>query len=154
MRKKVDRRVREVVASCVAQGHRGLFVMVGDRGRDQVVNLHYLLHKLVERRLSVLWCYKKELGFSSHKKKRMKVIKKKMSKGQFDPNVDEPFQLFVSTTDIRYCYYRESGNILGQSFDLCILQVTRQTKIKPQTNCSSSVLSASNPLLKFGPSVN
>lgn len=43
----------------------------------QVVNLHYMLSKtVVKARPSVLWCYKKELYLSSHKKKRMKQIKK------------------------------------------------------------------------------
>lgn len=43
----------------------------------QVVNLHYMLSKtVVKARPSVLWCYKKELYLSSHKKKRMQQIKK------------------------------------------------------------------------------
>ena len=42
-----------------------------------MVNLHYMLSKCVVRsRPSVLWCYKKELYLSSHKKKRMKQIQK------------------------------------------------------------------------------
>jgi hypothetical protein len=42
-----------------------------------VVNLHYMLSKtVVKARPSVLWCYKKELYLSSHKKKRMQQIKK------------------------------------------------------------------------------
>ena len=54
-----------------------MFVIVGDRGRDRVVDLHMLMSKSdLRNRPSVLWCYKKELGFSSHKKKRMRQIKK------------------------------------------------------------------------------
>ena len=50
----------------VASGHRTLFVLVGDKGRDQVVNLHYMLSKAsVKTRPSVLWCYKKDLGFTT-----------------------------------------------------------------------------------------
>ena len=42
-----------------------------------MVNLHYMLSKtVVKARPSVLWCYKKELYLSSHKKKRMQQIKK------------------------------------------------------------------------------
>ena len=37
--------------------------------------------------LRCLRCYKKELGFSTHKKKRMKQVKKS---GQLDPTVDDP----------------------------------------------------------------
>jgi tRNA(Met) C34 N-acetyltransferase TmcA len=40
-------------------------VLVGDKGKEQVVNLHFLLSQArVSARPSVLWCYKKELGFT------------------------------------------------------------------------------------------
>lgn len=65
MRKKIDSRVRTLVENCVKTRHRSLFVIVGDKGRDQVVNLHYMLSKAaVKARPTVLWCYKKELLFS------------------------------------------------------------------------------------------
>ncbi len=65
MRKKVDARIRTLVENCVKLRHRALFVIVGDKGRDQVVNLHYMLSKtVVKARPSVLWCYKKELHLS------------------------------------------------------------------------------------------
>ncbi len=65
VRKKIDNRIRVLVENCVAQKHRSLFVIVGDKGRDQVVNLHYMLSKTtIKARPSVLWCYKKELYFS------------------------------------------------------------------------------------------
>ena len=65
MRKKVDNRIRTLVENCVKQSQRSLFVIVGDKGRDQVVNLHYMLSKtVVKARPSVLWCYKKELYLS------------------------------------------------------------------------------------------
>ena len=89
-RKKVDNRIRVLVENGVALRQRSMFIIVGDRGRDQVsggrgvgrcegggrylessslyfqvVILHHMLSKAVVRaRPSVLWCYKKELGFS------------------------------------------------------------------------------------------
>jgi N-acetyltransferase 10 len=40
-----------------------------------VVNLHYMLAKATVRtRPNVLWCYHKDLGFTTHAKKRMKKI--------------------------------------------------------------------------------
>jgi hypothetical protein len=36
MRKKVDSRIRTLVENCVKLGQRSLFVIVGDKGRDQV----------------------------------------------------------------------------------------------------------------------
>lgn len=65
MRKKVDSRIRTLVENCVQLRQRGLFVIIGDKGRDQVVNLHYMLSKAqIKARPSVLWCYKKDLYLS------------------------------------------------------------------------------------------
>ena len=40
MRKKVDSRVRTLIENGVKLRHRSLFIIVGDAGREQVVNLH------------------------------------------------------------------------------------------------------------------
>ena len=65
MRKKVDSRIRTLVENCHKLRQRSMFVIVGDKGRDQVVNLHYMLSKtVVKARPSVLWCYKKDLYLS------------------------------------------------------------------------------------------
>lgn len=32
------------------------------------------------------------------------------------------FEQFICSTDIRWCYYHETNKILGQTFDMCILQ--------------------------------
>jgi len=83
----------------------------------KVENLHRILSRTrVKARPSVLWCYKKELGFSTHRKKRMREIKRNQSRGLHDPDRDDPFDLFISSTDIRWTYYKESEKILGQTF--------------------------------------
>jgi N-acetyltransferase 10 len=65
MRKKVDSRIRTLVENCVKLRQRAMLVLIGDKGRDQVVNLHYMLSKtVVKARPSVLWCYKNELHLS------------------------------------------------------------------------------------------
>lgn len=99
--------------------------MVGDHAKDQVVNLHYILSKAqIAKRPSVLWCYKKELGFSSHKKKRIKQIERKKQAGLLDAEKaeDNPFELFLSSTNITYTYYHETEKILGNTFGMCVLQ--------------------------------
>mmetsp|Transcript_21688 Transcript_21688/g.38298 ORF Transcript_21688/g.38298 Transcript_21688/m.38298 type:complete len:1083 (-) Transcript_21688:3-3251(-) len=123
VRKKVDERIRTLLSNCVRTGHRSLIVVVGDNGKDQVVNLHYLLAKLqVKARPSVLWCYKKELGFSTYRKKRMKQIKKMVQRGLYDADRDDPFELFMSSTNIRWAFYKETEKILGQTYGMCVLQ--------------------------------
>lgn len=84
-----------------------------------------MLSKSSLKQASVLWCYKKELSLSSHRKKRMKQIKAKMKAGQAEFNEDDPFEMFVSMTDIRYCYYKETHKILGNTYKMCVLQVSK-----------------------------
>ncbi|KOC66166.1 N-acetyltransferase 10 [Habropoda laboriosa] len=123
VRKKIDNRVRVLIENGVVTGHRTMFIVIGEKARDQVVLLHHMLSKtVIKARPSVLWCYKKELGFSSHRKKRMKSIQKKVKSGKLDVNEDDPFELFVVSTNIRYCYYYETHKILGNTYGMCILQ--------------------------------
>ena len=69
---------------------------------SQVVILHHMLSKAaVKARPSVLWCFKKELGFSSHRQKKMKNLQKKIKHGKLDVSEDDPFELFVASTTIR-----------------------------------------------------
>uniref|UniRef100_A0A8C7DSW4 RNA cytidine acetyltransferase n=1 Tax=Oncorhynchus kisutch TaxID=8019 RepID=A0A8C7DSW4_ONCKI len=89
----------------------------------QVVILHHMLSKAAVRaRPSVLWCYKKELGFSSNRKKRMRQLQKKIKTGTLNIKQDDPFELFVAATNIRYCYYNETHKILGNTYGMCVLQ--------------------------------
>ncbi|CEP11228.1 hypothetical protein [Parasitella parasitica] len=105
VKKVVDSRVHTLIKNCVQTKHRSFFVVVGDRGKDQIVNLHWLLSQAqVTSRPSVLWCYKKELGFTR------------------DVNKEDPFELFITVTNIRYAYYKETQNILGNTYGMCVLQ--------------------------------
>uniref|UniRef100_A0A1D2A005 RNA cytidine acetyltransferase n=2 Tax=Auxenochlorella protothecoides TaxID=3075 RepID=A0A1D2A005_AUXPR len=123
MRKKVDSRIRTLVENCVKTRQRSLYIIVGDKGRDQVVNLHYMLSKtVVKARPSVLWCYKKDLYLSSHRKKRMRQIQKMSQRGLLDPEKEDPFSLFVASTNIRYCYYSETHKVLGNTYGMLVLQ--------------------------------
>ena len=83
VRKKIDNRIRVMIENGINLGHRTMFAVVGDKAKDQVVILHHMLSKAaIKARPSVLWCYKKELGFSSHRKKKMKNLQKKMKYGK------------------------------------------------------------------------
>ena len=90
---------------------------------QKVVNLHYMQSKAtVKARPSVLWCYKKDLYLSSHRRKRAKQVKKMVQRGLLDAEKEDPFSLFVASTNIRYCYYAETHTVLGQTFGMCVLQ--------------------------------
>ena len=55
----------------------------------------------------------------------MKQLQKKIKSGTLDLKKDDPFELFVSSTNIRYCYYAETHKILGNTYGMCILQVRK-----------------------------
>lgn len=111
-KKKLDSRILSFLKS----QNRSLFVVVGDKAQDACVTLHYLLNNTTTaENKNVIWCYKNELGFSTSKQKRMRSSKK-------PAQTDSPFELFVTCTDIRYCYYKETDSILGQTCQMLILQ--------------------------------
>ncbi|OLY84057.1 UPF0202 protein [Smittium mucronatum] len=118
VKKAVDPRINFLIRNGVTTNHRSFFVLIGDRGKDQIVNLHWMLTQAkVTNRPNVLWCYKKDLGFTSHRKKREAKIKREIKKGIREPNKEDPFEMFITLTDIRYTYYKESENILGNTFE-------------------------------------
>jgi N-acetyltransferase 10 len=59
---------------------------------------------------------------ASHRKKRIRQIEKAVKRGLRDPDTEDPFELFISSTDIRYTYYKESQKILGNTYGMCVLQ--------------------------------
>ncbi|KAG6813649.1 hypothetical protein H0H92_008886 [Tricholoma furcatifolium] len=123
MRKQLDPRIPILINNNVKKNHRSFIVLVGDKARDQIVNLHFLLSQArVSARPSVLWCYKKELGFTTHRKKREAKIKRDVKRGIREPNEQNPFEIFVTVTDIRYTYYKESQKILGNTYGMLVLQ--------------------------------
>ena len=83
MKKKLDSRISTLITNGLKLSHRSFFVLVGDRGRDQIATLHYILSKSTVKSQSVLWCYKKELGFSANANKRVKKLKADVKKGMW-----------------------------------------------------------------------
>jgi N-acetyltransferase 10 len=122
--RRSDSRIPALIRNGAQEKKRSFFVVVGDRQKDVIVNLyHILLNVDVKLNKSVLWAYKnKLLGFSSHRKKREKKIKSEIKRGIRDIDTEDPFELFVSTQNIRYVYYKETEKILGNTYGMCILQ--------------------------------
>ncbi|KAM0556707.1 hypothetical protein ACHAPJ_005766 [Fusarium lateritium] len=123
-RKAVDSRIPALIQNGLQEKKRSFFVVVGDRSKDVIVRLHYIMSQFdIKQNKSVLWAYKnKLLGFTSHRKKREQKIKKEIKRGIREANTEDPFELFVSLHNIRYTYYKETDKILGQTFGMCILQ--------------------------------
>jgi N-acetyltransferase 10 len=75
----------------------------------------------VKAQPNVLWCYKKDLEIASAKKKRLKQVRKLEQKGMLDKEEINQIELFMSSKDIRYCYYKDTHKILGQTYGMCVL---------------------------------
>ncbi|MCJ1478739.1 killer toxin resistant protein [Lambiella insularis] len=123
-RKAVDSRIPALIRNGIQEKKRSFIVVVGDRAKDVIIHLHYIMSSVdIKQNKSVLWAYKKDLlGFTSHRKKRENKIKKEVKRGIREPNTEDPFELFVTLHDIRYVYYKETDKILGNTFGMCILQ--------------------------------
>ncbi|XP_010504732.1 PREDICTED: RNA cytidine acetyltransferase 2 [Camelina sativa] len=123
MRKKVDERIRTLIENGVKLRHRSMFVIIGDKSRDQIVNLHHMLSKAVIKcNPSILWCYKDKLDISSHKQKRSKQLKRLRERGQLDPEKLDAFSRLLDVGRVTHCLYKDSERILGNTFGMCILQ--------------------------------
>lgn len=112
-RKPLDNRIPQLINNSVLAHNRSFFLIIGSpkQQHSQIVNLHYLLsqsrlsnstNKASTSRPNVLWCYKKELPFTSNRKKREGKIKRDVKRGIRDEGELDPFELFVGVTDIRY----------------------------------------------------
>ncbi|KAJ6101919.1 RNA cytidine acetyltransferase [Penicillium sp. IBT 16267x] len=123
-RKAIDSRIPALIRNGVQEKKRSFFVVVGDRAKDVIVHLHYIMSSVdVKQNKSVLWAYKKDLlGFTSHRKKREAKIKKEVKYGIREANQEDPFELFITLNQIRYVYYKETEKILGNTYGMCILQ--------------------------------
>ena len=96
----------------------------------QIVNLNYLLNQArlntpgfaKSSRVPVLWTYKKEMHHVGDRRKREGKIKRDVKRGVRDENELDPFELFLSVTDIRYCYYKDTDKVLGRTFGMLVLQ--------------------------------
>ncbi|KAL5152610.1 RNA cytidine acetyltransferase 1 [Glycine soja] len=123
MRKRIDERIRTLIENGVKTRHRSMFVIIGDKSLDQIVNLHYMLSKAqMKSKPTMLWCYNHKLQLSSKKEKRHRQIQKLRLRGLLDHEKVDAFSLFMETKDITYCLYKDSEKILGNTFGMCILQ--------------------------------
>ncbi|XP_040574778.1 RNA cytidine acetyltransferase [Lepeophtheirus salmonis] len=122
-RKKLDNRIRILIENGINTGHRGFVMLLGEEAREQVVILHHMLRKAsVKSQPKVLWCYKKELDFADSRNKRRKKLAKKIQQGKLNPETENPFDQFIASTEIRFCYYKDTHKILGNTFGMCVLQ--------------------------------
>jgi N-acetyltransferase 10 len=159
VKKKIDNRIRVMIENGVKMKHRTMFVIVGDKGRDQVSGrqivsfekiLIFYLHLpgshsvrhayqvicqgssnrplvLQEQRRSnfqvcgliTSFCMPFTASiFFSHGRKRAK----KIQSGKVNIEEADLFDVFRCSTTIHGKYYKDSHQILGRTYGVCVLQ--------------------------------
>lgn len=123
-KKVLDSRIPSLIRNGVDTRERSFIIMVGDKSRNQIPNLHYLMMNAnLKMNKSILWAYKKKLlGFTSNRINREKKIKKDVKRGTREANDLDPFESFLSNQQIRYVYYKETEKILGNTYGMLVLQ--------------------------------
>lgn len=122
--KKVDDRLKAVLHDAANRKQRSLILLVGDRGKDQIVNLHQMISRANHSaKVNVLWCLREDPDFgSTGKKKQERRARLEVKGGLATEATKEAFQLFLAQNNIRFCKYKESHKILGQTFGMAVLQ--------------------------------
>ncbi|KAG5481581.1 hypothetical protein LSCM1_05605 [Leishmania martiniquensis] len=123
-KRKVDDRIKALIDDVAHHKHRGLILLVGDRAKDQVVNLHLMISRANHNaKVSVLWCMREEPDFGSTGKKQQERRARLEVKGGLSTEASkEAFKTFLAQTNIRFAKYKETHRILGQTFGMAVLQ--------------------------------
>jgi len=122
--KKVADEVRLLIETAGETKHRALFCIFGDHGDKQVPNLYQALETLRGTHGSnkkVLWVYKEKPGLSSNTKKRNKELKSLKKKGEMNEQYGE-LSSWIKTAKRQFVKYSETESVLGQTFDMLVLQ--------------------------------
>lgn len=124
IKRKVDDRVKALIDDVAHKKHRGLVLLVGDRAKDQIVNFHLMVSRANHNaKVSVLWCMKEDPDFgSTSRKKQERRARLEVKGGLATEATKEAFQTFLAQTQIRFCKYKETHKILGQTFGMAVLQ--------------------------------
>lgn len=62
-------------------------------------------------------------------------------RGLMEADKEDAFTLFVASTNIRYCYYKDTHKVLGNTYGMCVLQVrpwSHDQVTAPKKNASYS----------------
>ena len=89
---------------------RSIILLIGSESKKKIPYLHYIWSKnSTKTNTSLLWCYNKNTY-----KNNQNVNKKKK-------DYVDPFK-FLKLVNVRYCYYTEVNNIVGNTFGMCVLE--------------------------------
>lgn len=123
-RKRLDPRIVDFVRHGRYAHQRSFIVVRGRKACDAVPILCGLLDTVVgpSSASSLLWCFHKSSGFSLRRQKLFRRYQKRKKVGTLVEDDGNALRAFVARTDVRFCYYAETRNILGRTYGACVLQ--------------------------------
>ena len=123
VRKRVADEVRMVLENGIKNNHRSFIMILGTNVAERVPTICEMLKILRESTPpKILWCYKDSLQVSSHKGARSKKFKEMKEKGLLDEEVANQLDRFLNENKPRYCKYKDTASILGNTYGVLILQ--------------------------------
>lgn len=57
-------------------------------------------------------------------KKLLKQLQKKLKRGKIDPTKLEKFEMLLHSDFIKFCCYNDTQSVLGNTYGMCVLQVS------------------------------
>lgn len=63
--------------------------------------------------------------FGTLRHRSLVALPASLQRGLLDPEKEDPFSLFVASTNIRYCYYSDTHKVLGNTYGMLVLQACR-----------------------------
>lgn len=123
-RKRLDPRIVNFVRHGRFQHQRSFVIVRGRKACDAVPILCGLLDTVVgpSSSSSLLWCFHKSSGFSLRRQKLFRRYQKRKKVGTLVEDDGNALRAFIARTDVRFCFYTETRNILGRTYGSCVLQ--------------------------------
>mmetsp|Transcript_10053 Transcript_10053/g.23518 ORF Transcript_10053/g.23518 Transcript_10053/m.23518 type:complete len:328 (-) Transcript_10053:3498-4481(-) len=107
--------ISKLFSQSSVNNHRSILLLKGPASSEKIPFIHYLWKKnSPQSNRTILWCFKDQ-----KLRKAYEIKGKKFSQKNEKFNIQKNF---FSSSPIRYCYYKETRKILGNTFGMCILQ--------------------------------
>jgi N-acetyltransferase 10 len=107
--------ISKLFSWAAVSNHRSILLLKGPGSNAKIPFIHYLWKKnSIQTSNSILWCFKDQ---------KFKKNFYRNGTNLFEGN--DNFEItkgFMKSRQIRFCYYKETKKLLGNSFGMCILQ--------------------------------
>jgi N-acetyltransferase 10 len=117
MKKKLNQNnflIRKLFFFSNKNQYRSILLLIGEKSKEKIPFIHYLWSKSsTQIRSDILWCYQNKNKPSIFNLNHKKYFKKKKEKNE---------QNFFNLKMVRYCLYKDTKKLLGNSFSMVVLE--------------------------------